>query len=339
MFKALLASTLMMVLSLTMTPSAWANGKLSDAAYEAGKTALEASNLEGALVHFKSALALAEGDEGRVWQLLIAISLTYKDMGQPGYTLEYHQRFLAETKDHLEVMPPKWKKRRAWVEQDIEALQAEAGKTHGYLSVTSTPRGAEVLINGEPAGADGNAKTPYALYIKPGDYQVSVRHRGQLSEVRTLKARAGKTHPLTFKLTDAAVDAQASAPAAEATAPQVSEAVVIQPQYKPRPRTLRIALGWSTAGVGMASVTGGAILLGLAHADKSAADASTNQVEAQGFIDDANAKLTPGWVLVGVGSAAVLAGVLWAYVNVKKEKAEQAWIAPSANGLVLGGRF
>ena len=98
-------------------------------------------------------------------------------MGQPGYTLEYHQRFLAETKDHLEVMPPKWKKRRAWVEQDIEALQNEAGKTHGYLSVTSVPRGAQVLIDAKAAGADGDATTPYAVYLKPGTYQVRVQQK------------------------------------------------------------------------------------------------------------------------------------------------------------------
>ena len=336
MFRALLASTLVVIMTFTMAPSAAANGKLSDAAYEAGKTALDANNLEGALVHFKSALALAEGDEGRAWQLLIAISLTYKDMGQPGYRLEYHQRFLAETKDHLEVMAPKWKKRRAWVEQDIEALQTEAGKTHGYLSVTSTPRGADVLIDGEPAGADGDATTPYALYIKPGDYQVSVRHKGETSEARTLQARAGKTHPLSFKLSVASAPAvpQAAAPAA---AP--SEIVTAPAQYKPRPRTMRIALGWSTAGVGIASVGGGAILIGLAKADQAAANATENQIKAQGFIDDANSKLTPGWVLVGVGSAAVVAGVLWAYLNIQKEQAEQTWIAPSAHGLVLGGRF
>jgi hypothetical protein len=336
MFRALLASTLVVIMTLTMTPSAEANGKLSDSAYEAGKTALEASNLEGALVHFKSALALAEGDEGRVWQLLIAISLTYKDMGQPGYTLEYHRRFLAETKDHIEVMPPKWKKRRAWVEQDIEALQTETGKSHGYLSVTSAPRGATVLINGEPAGADGDATTPYALYITPGNYQLSVRYQGQTSEVRALDVRAGKTHPLTFKLKSASVPA---APQPAAAAPAASATVVVQPQYKPRPRTMRIALGWSTAGVGIASVAGGAILLGLAQADQAASESASTQVDAQAFIDDANSKLTPGWVLVGVGSAAVVAGVLWAYLNVKKENAEQAWIAPSANGLVLGGRF
>ncbi|MGB0588657.1 MAG: PEGA domain-containing protein [Myxococcota bacterium] len=337
MFRALLASTLVVIMTLTMAPSASASGKLSDAAYEAGKTALDAGNLEGALVHFKSALALAEGDEGRAWQLLIAISLTYKDMGQPGYTLEYHQRFLAETKDHLEVMAPKWKKRRAWVEQDIEALQTEAGKTHGYLSVTSTPRGAAVLIDGEPAGADGDATTPYALYIKPGDYQVSVRHHGATSEARTLQARAGKTHPLSFKLKTKSAPVAPQA-AAATTAPSAT-AVAAAPRYKPRPRTMRIALGWSTAGVGIASVAGGAILLGLAHADQAAADAASNQIEAQGLIDDANTKMTPGWVLIGVGSAAVVAGVLWAYLNVQKENAEQAWIAPSTNGLVLGGRF
>lgn len=349
MFKALLASTLLVGMSLLSAPEARANGKLSDAAYEAGKAALEAENLKGALVHFKSALALAEGDEGRVWQLLIAISLTYKDMGQPGYTLEYHQRFLAETKDHIDIMPPKWKKRRAWVERDIEALQTEAGKTHGYLSVTSSPRGAAVLINGEPAGADGDAKTPYALYIQPGTYTVRVRHQGQESAARELVVRAGKTHPLTFKLNEAKAEAP-PAERAKADAPkEVADAQVspspeatlsAEPSLTPRPRTLRIALGWSTAGVGIASVAGGAILLGLAQADQSASEAEgITQVEAQGYIDDANAKLTPGWVLVGVGSAAVVAGVLWAYLNVTQERAEQAWIAPSANGLVLGGRF
>ena len=338
MFRTLVASAFIMVLCLSHTSPAYADGKLSDAAYEEGKKALDDKNLKGALVHFKSALALAKGDEGRTWQLLIAISLTYKDMGLPAYTLEYHQRFLAETKAHLEVMSPKWQKRRAWVEQDIEALQNEAGQTHAYVSVTSTPRGAAVFIEGEQAGADGTAKTPYALYIKPGTYKVSVSHKGQSSEVRTLEAAAGKTHPLTFKLAEVKAPAP-PAQTAEVSASQADVALPVETLYTPRPRTLRIALGWSTAGVGMAAVAGGAILLGLAGADKSQSDEANTQVEAQAYIDAANAKLTPGWALVGVGSAAIVAGVLWAYINVKKEKSEQTWIAPSTHGIVLGGRF
>lgn len=67
----------------------------------------------------------------------------------------------------------------------------------GSLSVTSTPSGARVLVDGQPRG-----QTPLALGgLRPGPYEVAVSLRGYETETRSVVVGAGAVHHVEARLT------------------------------------------------------------------------------------------------------------------------------------------
>ncbi|MCU0588030.1 MAG: protein kinase [Syntrophobacteraceae bacterium] len=72
----------------------------------------------------------------------------------------------------------------------------------GILEIVSDPPGAEVLVDGEPAGV-----TPFVSRVPPGERRVTVRSTDHAPWERTLQVEAGKEYPFEVALTPAKKEA------------------------------------------------------------------------------------------------------------------------------------
>ena len=336
---------ILLTFALIATPApAHADGKASDAAYEAGKQALGGQNTDVALKHFKDALALAQNDEGRKWQLLLAIALTYKVKGEPGFAIEYYRLFLSATQDYLndDLLEDKWKKRRELAVADIKELKRPT-ETRGFIPLLTKPAGAEVLVNGERAGADQDALTPYALFLPPGTYTISVRLAGYGPAERTLTVEAGRQHPIRLSLTQAAAAPIAvaapvtptvtpRAPAAQTPPTAVSESTpapssstMLQAQSD-LPSDTNLLGPYALLGAGGAAVVAGVGLTIAATMQRNDAQKIIDETsafvvdanEAQNAIDNATDKHdkasdidVAAYAAYGIGIAAAVGGLIW----------------------------
>ena len=180
--------------------------------YEAGKAALSAKKPAEALVHFKSALAGSDGRSAITWQMLLAVAVAYKDLGYPVHTLEYFKRFLTVTAPHQDIASEKWKRRRATVEDQINELEGALSLTYGFLSLTSTPSGAKVFVDGRRAGADKNAVTPFRLILTPGAHTVRLEKEGQEVKEVTVELSAGAREERQVAMSAITVKAEPAEP-------------------------------------------------------------------------------------------------------------------------------
>ena len=189
-----------LLLACALSCSSFAYAEVSEVApapsaeseYELGKKALRGEDPSAALVRFKSALRLSEGDERTTWQMLLAVAVTYQKMDKPAFAIEYYKRFLKRSEDYREVLTGKWSNRRANAAQDIEALEMKTKATHGFVTLVSTPSGAAVFLDGVQAGADRDATTTFGMYVKAGRYALSLRLEGYKEVVRTIEVKEGK---------------------------------------------------------------------------------------------------------------------------------------------------
>ena len=170
------------------------------ATYAEGKKALQSGDFERALSVFRQSLQDAGEHQAASWKGMIGVAFAFRGLEQPGYALQYYRRFLDASALHMKMLPPKWRARREAVEAEVGELENQALETHALVSVTSTPEGATLMIDGAPAGADGKATTPYPLYLKPGEHTVTISLEGHLAVTRSLTLSAGELVPLSATL-------------------------------------------------------------------------------------------------------------------------------------------
>ncbi len=168
--------------------------------YSAGKAAIKAGKLDDALRLFKTALSFSKGDEGRTWQMLLAIALTYKERAEPQYAIEYYRRFLKQTDGDVELMQLKWKKRREIATRDLSELERMVEATHGFVAVSTKPRGALIMVDGKQGGADGDATSPFGLILPAGPHTIFIAMSGHEPHERKIDVRAGGAHPVKVTL-------------------------------------------------------------------------------------------------------------------------------------------
>ena len=180
--------------------SAYAEPPEIEANYAAGKEALKAQRLDDALQSFKAALKFSEGDEGRTWQMLLAVALTYKERSEPQHAIEYYRRFIKRTKGNLEMMPLKWKRRAELANNDLAVLEKQCETSHGFVSIKTSPPGAMIFVDGVQGGADHDALSPFGLILPSGTRTIRVELEGHSPWEKEVTVRPGGAHPLSFAL-------------------------------------------------------------------------------------------------------------------------------------------
>jgi tetratricopeptide (TPR) repeat protein len=95
------------------------------------------------------------------------------------------------------------------------------------------------------------------------------------------------------------------------------------------------------AGTGVALAAGGGALLGWVRAEYDDLEQSCAPACDPGRVDGLRRAHTAGWVLAGVGAAAVVGGLItWALVRrARIEAASSTWVAPLRGGAAVGIRF
>ena len=268
---------LMGALALASIPAS-AQQRPYDTVVERGRTALEDGQYNAALQEFMSALEMVDGGDAESWRMLLAIAVTYDQMGQLGHSAEFHRKFLMRAQKHAELLTPAWSKRVERAKGDVERIMKKASSTHGFLSVVSQPPGATLVVDGRPAGAMGDGVTPFLLFLEPGVHTVRVTRSGYQDEERTVKIAAAAIRALDIVMspgTEGGANRQLL-PVEEVPVGPPAQEPTIETQERAlesAPREASSAsntLGpWVTVAGGGAALLTAAVLTGLAAADSA----------------------------------------------------------------------
>jgi serine/threonine protein kinase len=194
------------------------------------------------------------------------------------------------------------------------------------LAVTTDPPGADVFIDDQPSGT-----TPLGdpILVNPGEHEVRLRKPGYQDLVRTESFASGQQ--LSWSLTLQPVPA--APPPKPAPPPPPPEAQGSSPSHLP------LIVG----GAGLVVAAAGGTLVVL-----SASRYSSLQSGCAPSCDPSRWRtwqtLEPlGWVLVGVGGAAAIGGLVWQlsrpHGSTRSNEEASLYVGPAPNGAVLGGRF
>ena len=204
----------------------------------------------------------------------------------------------------------------------------------GTLRLRVSPEGAEVLVDGLPRGV---APLEEPLRLRAGQHTVEVRL------------------PPRYETSRRDVDVPGGAEVVvDITLEVVTKTPPPSPPAKGEP-WFDSTWGWVTFGSGVALLAGGGALAGVAEADREAiredirdlSSSSLSQKDAFERRDRADDMSTAGYVLIGVGGAAVLTSVvLFATHDGAGETAAEVEavgfapaVLPDGGGFVVSGRF
>ncbi|MGB0591559.1 MAG: PEGA domain-containing protein [Myxococcota bacterium] len=190
----------LLLATMWMSPAAHAEPTTFKDSYGQGREALQGGAFEQALDRFRQSLVDAGEHQAASWKGMIGVAYAFRGLEQPGYALEYYRRFLDASALHLKMLPPKWRARREAVEAEVGELEHQALETHALVSVTSTPTEAVLFVNDVRVGADGEAKTPYPIYLKPGEHTLRISLEGYTEVIRTVTLSAGELIPMSATL-------------------------------------------------------------------------------------------------------------------------------------------
>ena len=303
--------------------------------YELGKAALDAGQPADALGHFKTALTQADSSLGTTWQMLLAVALTYQELGQPVNSAQMFRRFLEVTEAHSDLMTEKWRTRREVVRKQLTLLEQELSESHAVVMITSTPPGAAISVDGARAGVDGDAVTPTRLWLAPGEHTIELALQGFEATTRTMTTRAGGLDSYSPALTS---------PVAAAPTPTPSPSVTLvgEPEATAGSVGPWVVLG----GAGAAAIVGG-VMLGLAEGeaatlaeigakeDPGSADGVNDHKDFNRAQDNLATYDTVAWAMFGVAGAAAIGGVLWWLLDSDgAQETEAAFgVIPTAQGV------
>ncbi|MEC9071871.1 MAG: tetratricopeptide repeat protein [Myxococcota bacterium] len=203
----------------------------------------------------------------------------------------------------------------------------------GRISWTKTStRLKGFTVNGY--GLSGDLGKLRAVHLAPGRYVVEGKQAGRTPVMKAVQVSAGKTQDLTAMLMGAS----------EAVVPEgtTSAEIVVEGSD-----SSGAAIRWGTIGVGAALTGTGIALMSMATADRNQVkDAEVNGVmtmpmsEAVALEDSANTKGLAGSVLMGLGLAGAVGGAVWMVLDDDEPQTDaDAWVAPTAGGLVMGWTF
>jgi len=226
-----------------------------------------------------------------------AIAPSSRTFGQMGLVESSLKRWV-DGETHLSVSlsnpDDSWViKNRAFLDEALAQCREHVGEL-----VVSGPPGVEVLVGGRMAGTLPAVPT---LRLAEGTVLVTASSPGFASFEKTVTVRPGVRTPLAIVLTPVA-------PAPAPLAPRLTATVVsASPPPAPRAAQPTGGRGWHTwTGVSLVAVGAAAIGWGVTWIVVDGGDAcgATTGASCQNVYNTR----TPGWILTGVGAAAVVGG-------------------------------
>ena len=171
------------------------------------------------------------------------------------------------------------------VARSLAASLEDRLENMGTVAVQSTPPGAEVLVDGEPAGT-----APLELRLAAGEHSIVLRLSGHADEERRVVVEVGSK---------AALDAELAS---------------LAPVPDPKPARDRGALlrplGWTSLGLGVASLGSGIALLVLDENPVEYTRCSGSDVDAAGNWSGTHDTLAGGVVMTVIGVVGITAGAV-----------------------------
>lgn len=167
------------------------------------------------------------------------------------------------------------------------------------VQVASTPEGATILVDGDPLGV-----TPRRLELTPGEHEIVVRARGYADARRRISTVGGVQERID---------------------------VVLVPRDQ---GAWKQPVGWAAIGAGVLAGVVGGVLIGL-DGQSTDCEPAALRVERCASVRDTS---IAGGVVVGLGLAAVGAGVYFVLSGRPVERADVA-LVPSQNGVRMLGQF
>jgi hypothetical protein len=183
----------------------------------------------------------------------------------------------------------------------------------GTVSIQSTPEGAQVLVDGEPAGT-----TPLELALAPGEHTIVLRRDGYVDDEHSVTVEAGATAEVAAELA-------------------VAAPVVVKDEKPDRSALLR-PLGWAALGVGIASLGAGIALLAVDEKPVEFTRCSGIDVDMEGNCRFRHDTLAGGVVMTIVGVVGITAGALLvARTSKKRGKGDErrARLRPTLRGMAI----
>jgi outer membrane receptor for ferrienterochelin and colicins len=132
-----------------------------------------------AMRYFRASYRLG-GPSSEVWN----IARCHERLDDPEGAVTTLEQYLALR----DLSPPD----RAEAEREAQALRARAST----LTVTTSPAGALVTIDGKPAAGP----TPISVEVPPGSHSLSIHRDGYATETRPFEARFGRAVIVTLEL-------------------------------------------------------------------------------------------------------------------------------------------
>jgi tetratricopeptide (TPR) repeat protein len=252
---------------------------------------------ERAEAHFRAgdygaAVALfRQADRLRVTpEVAYDLAKCFEKLGDEAYTVYYYRLYLRRAPDAPDTLEV--------AEKVGTALAKAESEGQGFLELDA-PRATAVRLEGRQF-----PEPPVALFLAPGDYEVSAEFPGG-TRTMTVHIVTGRTTTVSFEPL-----APPLVPLEDALPPELLARGALAPAG-PGPSKLRIA-SYATAGVGVAMLVAG-LVLGLASSGDAArleSDRALTVSEAQGLADAASGKAVAANVLFGAGGAAVAGGAI-----------------------------
>jgi hypothetical protein len=176
------------------------------------------------------------------------------------------------------------------------------------LEIRSTPTGAVIEVDGEPAG-----RAPVERELEEGEHWISARLEGYVTQRRQIRAVPGVREGLDLELSAVPVDAPT------------------------RPSRTEIA-GWTLLGIGSAAIVTGVVLIVLEERPNRL-QCSGDDVDPLGNCRLRYATLEPGIGTAAAGGALVIGGLTMALVARKRRKSKKVSAYLNPWGVGLHGRF
>lgn len=167
------------------------------------------------------------------------------------------------------------------------------------------------------------------LRVRPGEFTILVRYPDKKQDARTVKLTSGKPRIVRFKLLQAP---KVRKPQVVRVLPRKTQ----EPRRLPPPPTPRRSVvgPWIVASVGVASVIGGAVLVGVSVVStgpqaearlRTAIDKGEVQLtrEAGALYQGAQSQNLAGWIMGGVGLTTLGAGLVWMILQPSKRPSSQ----------------